>query len=353
MIYYIKYNKNNNEHTAGPKAPTDIYDISEALGYDKLVVNIDENRHNKIFMKFKIIKFWFSLITKLKKRDVVIYQHPTYGVKEAIKVIPVLRKYKKVRFISVIHDLESLRRGIDSDQINDDILDIVDSELLPLYDVIICHNDRMKNYLIAKGISKEKIIVLEIFDYLSNETFIEEADTGVAIAGNLHQGKSEYLYNLLKHNINVQFNLFGPNFNSELVQTDNIEYFGSFDPGILPGKLKGRFGLVWDGNCIETCSGNTGNYLRYNNPHKTSLYLASGIPVLIWKEAAMAEFVEKNRVGILVDNLLNLNDVINSVSEEEYNEMRRNARKIGEKLRDGHFYRSAIKESIRLLRELE
>lgn len=353
MIYYIKYNKDNSEHTAGPKAPTDIYDISRILGYNKLVVSIDENRHNKILMKFKIIKFWFSLMTKLKERDVVIYQHPTYGVKEAIKAIPVLKKYKKVKFISVIHDLESLRRGINSDQISNDILDIVDSELLPLFDVVICHNNRMKDYLIGKGIAREKIIVLEIFDYLSNELFIEEVDTGIAIAGNLHQGKSEYLYDLLKYNINVKFNLFGPNFNSELVQTNNIEYFGSFDPSILPGKLKGKYGLVWDGNSIETCSGNTGNYLRYNNPHKTSLYLSSGIPIIVWKEAAMAEFVEKYKVGILVDNLLNLNDVLNSVSEEEYNEMRSNARKIGEKLRDGHFYRRAIKESIRLLEELE
>ncbi|NRO11242.1 Beta-1,6-galactofuranosyltransferase WbbI [Lactobacillus helveticus] len=48
---------------------------------------------------------------------------------------------------------------------------------------------------------------------------------------------------------------------------------------------------------------NTGNYLRYNDPHKLSLYLASGIPVIIWKKAAEAKFVEENKVGITVDSL--------------------------------------------------
>ena len=62
--------------------------------------------------------------------------------------------------------------------------------------------------------------------------------------------------------------------------------------------LFGSFGLVWDGMSSETCKGSFGEYLRINNPHKTSLYLASGIPVIIWSKAALAEFIEKNKCGI-------------------------------------------------------
>ena len=60
---------------------------------------------------------------------------------------------------------------------------------------------------------------------------------------------------------------------------ENETYFGSFLPDELPAALEGGFGLVWDGDSAETCSGVFGEYLRYNNSHKASLYLASGFPL--------------------------------------------------------------------------
>ena len=35
------------------------------------------------------------------------------------------------------------------------------------------------------------------------------------------------------------------------------------------------------------------DYLRINNPHKTSLYLACGIPIITWNKAAIAQYVRK------------------------------------------------------------
>ena len=58
--------------------------------------------------------------------------------------------------------------------------------------------------------------------------------------------------------------------------------------------MEGSFGLVWDGISVETCAGVYGEYLKVNNPHKTSLYLASGIPVIIWKEAAWLSLLNAN-----------------------------------------------------------
>ena len=43
MIYYIELRKNA-EHTAGPKAPNDIYDISENLGYKSLKLLIEDEK---------------------------------------------------------------------------------------------------------------------------------------------------------------------------------------------------------------------------------------------------------------------------------------------------------------------
>ena len=57
--------------------------------------------------------------------------------------------------------------------------------------------------------------------------------------------------------------------------------------------MEGNWGLVWDGNSIDTCSGNFGEYLRLNAPFKFSLYLAAKRPVVVWRESAMAEYVRK------------------------------------------------------------
>ena len=76
-----------------------------------------------------------------------------------------------------------------------------------------------------------------------------------------------------------------------------------------------------------TCTGVYGEYLRINNPHKTSLYLASEIPVIIWKEAALAKFIVDNKCGIAVDSLEDIKQALQDLSEEEYNEMKNNAKR--------------------------
>ncbi|MCT0193282.1 hypothetical protein EFM10_09625, partial [Lactobacillus helveticus] len=87
---------------------------------------------------------------------------------------------------------------------------------------------------------------------------------------------------------------------------------------------------------------NTGNYLRYNDPHKLSLYLASGIPVIIWKKAAEAKFVEENKVGITVDSLEELPEIFKSLDATQYELFAQNVEKIAKKLVNGQYTIDAI-----------
>ena len=343
MIYFIEFRKDA-EHTAGPKAPHDIYDISRKLGYKNIDLVL-KGDNSKFKRKFEINKLWMNLLFKIKKDDFIIFQHPTYGIKEAIKFIPLFRKVKKAKFITVIHDLELLRGGVST--YDNEIAILSDKVLLPMFDKIICHNESMKKYLIKEGICESKLVTLVIFDYLTNTSEISEnKGVGLTIAGNLNKDKSGYLYKLIERHPNYTLNLYGPNFDESIVLGENINYLGSFSPDELPNKLQGQFGLVWDGDSIETCSGNTGNYLRYNNPHKTSLYLAAGIPVLIWKEAAISKFVKEHNVGILIDNLEEIEEVLNNISQEKLDEMQKNAKELSLKLRDGYYFKTAIEKCL-------
>ena len=144
--------------------------------------------------------------------------------------------------------------------------------------------------------------------------------------------KAAYAYDLPDE---TQFVLYGPNYTGK--KDGNITYKGSFPPDDLPFVLEGGFGLVWDGISSETCAGVWGEYLKYNNPHKTSLYLASGLPLVIWEKAALADFVVKNGCGITVASLFDIPEAINKVTKDEYEAMLRNTKEVSEKLDSGYF----------------
>lgn len=73
----------------------------------------------------------------------------------------------------------------------------------------------------------------------------------------------------------------------------------------------------------ETCSGSYGKYLRINNPHKVSLYIAAGIPVVIWKEAALCSLIEENALGFGISSLDELEEALKS-HEHLYQSYRNN-----------------------------
>ena len=105
------------------------------------------------------------------------------------------------------------------------------------------------------------------------------------------------------------------------------------------------FGLVWDGNSADTCSGNTGDYLRYNNPHKLSMYLASGLPVIIWSQAAEAPLVLEKGVGIAVSSLREIPEVLSGVDAVRYGKMRERVLALSGELRSGYYTKRAIIDS--------
>ncbi len=348
MIYYItRYTGNKKD--AGTKAPKDIEMICEKNGWKSIeFVNpdIDSKSFAKVIKKIIVNNNnWKKLTKKVTKGDFVIYQHPMYfGTKFANKYIPLLQK-KGVKFVALIHDLESLRNLTSTTKESKDSYVFGDMVLLEKFDYLIAHNLEMKEYLVNNGFNQEKIVCLEIFDYLCQTEFKNPQKTNtVDIAGNLDPNKCGYIYEIANNNPDVKMELFGGNYKEDISNT-NLKYRGSFSSEKITGVLDGAFGIVWDGPTSKSCIGNTGNYLKYNNPHKTSMYLAAGIPVITWKEAAISKFVLENNVGIVVESLDDLISVINNVSVDEYEIMTQNARRIGKKLREGWYFQKAI-ESI-------
>ena len=82
--------------------------------------------------------------------------------------------------------------------------------------------------------------------------------------------------------------------------------------------------------------------MRYNNPHKVSLCIISERPVIIWREAAMANYIQKKGLGICVDRLTDLPDVINKITEVEYNQILNNVKIEKKRLANGESLKTVL-----------
>ena len=348
MKYYLKeeFLKDSGARNAGNKARNDVEEIVKREGYQPLLLTVEDwyqmgtvkaQRH-----KAKALAQAFS---QLKSGDQLLIQFPM--LHHSFFTTRLVRKIQRrgVQVYFIIHDLEALRyANLDTVPLKHKIrVHLQESSLLKVADGVIAHNPIMKSVLVEKGLPKHKLVSLEIFDYLIPNYQEKDGlskDQPIIVAGNLAQEKAGYLYQLPAR---PAYNLYGVGFD-ESRALENEAYFGSFLPDELPAALEGGFGLVWDGDSAETCSGVFGEYLRYNNSHKASLYLASGFPLVVWKQSALSHFVLEKNCGVAVESLHDLKNTIENLSDADYQELVANAKNIGKKIRDGFYLTSALKK---------
>lgn len=353
MNFYIK-ELINGDPNAGSKARNDISEILANNGWAPVTLNfiyderIDKRRKsriNKIADNIKLRIEWEKQLKRFGKNDKVLIQFPVLRRPVFLSLAISKAKERGAKIILLVHDLELLRYASRSDvsRMKKWRITFEEKSVMSLADKIIVHNSRMKNKMVEMGYDISKLIELEMFDYLvpqysQKKHHVTETHC-VAIAGTLRTHKTKYLQCLPK---NVDFELYGVGYEDQGIE--NVHYHGAFSPDELPMAMDASYGLVWDGDSAETCSGIYGEYLKINNPHKTSLYLVSGIPVIIWKKAALARFVEEKQVGITIDSLHEIAGCLRSISDEQYQLMLENVNAVSKKLRNGYYCMHALSQ---------
>jgi len=113
-----------------------------------------------------------------------------------------------------------------------------------------------------------------------------------------------------------------------------FNYCGVIPSDILPEKIEGNFGLVW-GDHYDL--NESDSYFKYNNPHRASLYVASGLPLIAWDKSPIADLISKYKIGIAVDSLDHIEKYLNSLSDEEYKSMKINVLALRQDVIRGNF----------------
>lgn len=331
MKKYLIDNLDVSGDNAGPKARADIRYFLHQMGFNDLI-----NTNKKISWLQKQDILWRKIFTKiqdLNSRDVVVIQYPIYSKVLMKRLLQSIQK-RGTRCYLIIHDLESLRifkkrLGFQKYEIS----------LINQTSGIIVHNNRMKERLQKLGV-KVPMVALQLFDYHANGMLPNHFnDHSLVFAGNTMKAGF-----LKKWNLDIRLDVYGENH----PHLNRVYYYGSVNAEKLPGKLTESYGLIWDGNQTNSCSGMYGDYLRYNNPHKLSLYLCAGMSVITWGKAAITDFITQNQVGFVVDNLTEIDQKITEISDEQYQQMATNAIRIAKEIRQGRYIKTAVEKLIRV-----
>lgn len=67
----------------------------------------------------------------------------------------------------------------------------------------------------------------------------------------------------------------------------------------------------------------------------------------------MAQFITDNNIGIAIKSLTELNEKLNAISDEQYQQMKANVAKISTLLGDGHYIKRAISAALNTISDHE
>lgn len=373
MNYYTETNYIDHDslRTAGGKGRDDYFEVLRRCGLE--CIRIPTLRKpsglsviQRPLLELGLRRAWRKALSGLREGDTLVLHSP---VSEKFLAYPSVIKEVRdrgCRIIDIVFDLETFfmsdyrhfaRLKHEADR-------RTEAALFEMSDVIICHNDRMKEKIVSLGMQPDRIVCVGAMDYLSDpmdqnggsaergsmaERF--SPDKPLVFCGNLAERKSGFVYRLAERDIpGLKMDLYGPGYTGPSGTADHpagcIRYRGVYTAAELMSVMEGSFGLVWDGTSVETCTGACGEYLAYNNPHKMSHYLASGMPVLVWEKAAMADFVLANGCGLTISDLMSVPDLLAGVSKEQYEQLRMNAQKVGSEMREGAHIRAAVQRAL-------
>ena len=329
-LYIQEYT--SEQYHAGSKARNDCDRILERLGYTPFIMHLYSR--SKVIRFFKQIYYSVILFFTVRNYDKCFIQYP-YAMRNLF-LRHIFFCYKG-ELECLIHDIITLRNQS---------LHKVRYELRGLLKKcsrIIVHTPMMKELLIEDvGISPLNIKILYLFDYLTdskiNSPNLDSKE--IIFAGNLT--KSLFLRHLDNLADTLTFNIYGTP-PDDCIQNKSCKYKGRFHPDEV-SSLEGSWGLVWDGDSIDTCQGAFGEYLRYNSAHKISLYLVSCKPVIIWERSALRDYIINNHLGIAINSLHEINYKIDSLDDFKKQIMKEKIIDVSEKLRKGAFLMNCLTE---------
>jgi hypothetical protein len=299
--------------------------------------------HHSFSLRAKLARslFLFKMLFAIKKDSVVIFLFPVYA-----RMNLLLLKWlgnKNVKIVCYIGDIDGIKDG-------DEKLLRKEISFFKRFKYFVVHNKRMKDWLHTNVPGDRHAVMIRFFDFLAKPVLVQRyLSSNIVFAGYLAKSLFlEKLHVLEKTEPSVHFHLYGPGQSNAMISQDNVTSYGAEEPHTLPVKLKGSFGLIWEGDSIDKPSGSLGRYIEFISHHKLSLYILAGLPIIVAGSAASASLVKEYKIGFTIQSLYEIDEKIKAVSETDYREMQANMEPLANKISKGDFLKSALDELMEL-----
>lgn len=344
MRLYALSQRAGETYDAAGKAMHDVFTVLDRKGF-RIIWSMPKscNKYMKILDLPYLAGF---LLLRAGKGDFIFYSIPENHIK--IKLLKKLQKIKGYQIICFINDLNAFRYGnLESAEVQAKMQ--AEAAVIGMADYVLIPNRNTAGLLQKNGVAS-RMIPVGVWDYLitpEQEKTLEtvqsktaDCNIHIAFAGNLN--KSDFLFHMrLSENSRIKLELWGKLDEEKKSKLPSFcEYHGVLAADEVPAAVAGMdYGLVWDGTGADEIEGGLGEYLQYNNSHKCGLYLAAGIPAIVWNSAGMANFIRENECGICIDRLSQIEEKLENT---DYNILKKNTETVSKKLRKGDYLSDAF-----------
>lgn len=305
------------------KARGDVAEIAEEISFRKLYIYryIDEQEsHQSLLSRID------GITAGVAAGDLIVYQYPSYNQFNFEQTFVGRLKQRGARIALLIHDSELLR----------DNSFLKEIALFNQADMLITHGEKMELKLKSFGITTA-MVSKELFDYripaeqVSLEPSLKKT---MVFAGNVQ--KSVFLK---EWHCQTRVQVFGSK--GAFVLGKNVEYMGVYSQfELLRLMPKNCFGIAWDNNLPQ--GGKYREYTQYNAPHKISLYLALGLPVIVWRNSAISESILQYKLGYVIDSLEEVDLLMERLTCDELTQLKQRVNKFSDLLKEGIFTKKAL-----------
>ena len=306
--------------------------IMDERGYTALRFN--NKSYKGLLAKCMRIQQCILIAFSIPKKSIVYFHFPFPA---AIQIVLLrLFKWRGIKTAALIIDIDGLRDKNEG---------LIKKEIFQLskFTYVVAHNEEMKRWLVQQ-LPSTIIFSIIVFDYAYSgeaisykKLYYPKLSNIICFAGNILKATFVYKWHSI---LPLQLYVYGVGYNALFNIKDGFIYKGTAPPDELPFVIEGSFGLVWDGDDMYNCD----LYLKYNNPHKLSLYLAAGMPVIVWDKSAVSGWVKQNNIGFCISSIADIGNRISNISIKEYYVMHENAAAIGKRICDGYYLKAVLKD---------
>ena len=212
-------------------------------------------------------------------------------------------------------------------------------ELYNKADVIIFPTENALRFWREQGLTVEKVLIQHMWDHpVEVDTRIRPTfSRTICFAGNPEK------FTFVKEWKSREVQLAVTAAENSWTCEGNVKKLGWFqNDALLAHTLRstGGFGLHWtqDPYWME--------YMKYNASYKLSLYLASGLPVIVPKEHPEKDYILRKNIGITVSSLEDAVAQIMRMTPETYAEMVQAVEQVGKILRDGGMIKKLFSDAL-------